>query len=445
MEKLSHLTWDWLGGLIKRWRWSMFWRGFWLSLVIGLFLVGVPGMRPDPQSESFQALGAARDYLFDFAAWEAASLTDKAVNDAVGAQRYMSQQDQVDYVRDYLELVGQIAELERQIEDYYVDPSIADPEAATIDLRNKRDSLREDQRSRQALAESIIQSQVDEVLVDYGFGVGGKILPPLSIRFTELPTILITSPRDRIERTGSYVLQHGLVVDQQEALESEVDTELGVSSLVVPIGGLGIWPAMLIETSSVPFTYEVTAHEWTHHLLAFYPLGFNYGVTPELYTMNETTASIVGKEIGWAVLDRYYPDLAPPPPDYTPQQQPEFTPPADPDQPPAFDYRAEMHATRVRVDELLAAGKIEEAETYMEQRREVFVEQGYRIRKLNQAYFAFYGAYADEPGATGTDPVGPAVRELRYYSDSLYDFVSTIRGMTTFAELEAELSARSAR
>jgi hypothetical protein len=445
MDKLPYTIWDRLAGLIKRWRWPMFWRGFWLVLVIGLFLVGVPGMRPDPQSEAFQALGAARDYLFDFVDWEIESLADKAINGAVGALHYMSVEEQVDYVRGYLELVGEIAALEDQIEAYYIDPAVTDPEAATLDLRSERDSLREEQRSRQALAEAIIQSQVDEVLVDYGFGIGGQVLPPLSIRFTELPTILITSPRDRIERTGSYVLQHGLAVDQQEALESQVDSELGVSSLVVPIGGLGIWPAMLIETSSVSFVYEVTAHEWTHHLLAFYPLGFNYGVTSELYTMNETTANIVGKEIGWAVLDRYYPDLAPPPPDYTPETTADASPSADPDQPPAFDYRAEMHETRVRVDELLAAGKIEDAEAYMEQRRVMFVEQGYRIRKLNQAYFAFYGAYADEPGATGADPVGPAVRELRYYSDSLYDFVSTMRRMTTFDELEAELAARSAR
>ncbi len=73
-----------------------------------------------------------------------------------------------------------------------------------------------------------------------------------------------------------------------------------------------------------------------------------------------------------------------------------------------------MHTTRVHVDELLAAGKITEAETYMDQRRQVFWDNGYPIRKLNQAYFAFYGAYADVPGgAAGEDPVGPAVRALR--------------------------------
>lgn len=105
--------------------------------------------------------------------------------------------------------------------------------------------------------------------------------------------------------------------------------------------------------------------------------------------------------------------------------------------PPPFDFREEMHETRVRADELLAQGKIEEAEAYMEQRRQVFWEHGYLIRKLNQAYFAFHGAYADVPGgAAGQDPVGPAVRTLREQSDSLADFINTIAWMTSFEELQ---------
>ena len=35
--------------------------------------------------------------------------------------------------------------------------------------------------------------------------------------------------------------------------------------------------------------------------------------SPELRTMNETTASIAGKEIGRALIERYYPELLPPP------------------------------------------------------------------------------------------------------------------------------------
>ena len=100
-----------------------------------------------------------------------------------------------------------------------------------------------------------------------------------------------------------------------------------------------------------------------------------------------------------------------------------------------------MRDTRVTVDQLLAEGKIEAAEQYMEQRREVFWENGYRIRKLNQAYFAFHGAYADEPGgAAGEDPVGAAVRDLRANSPTLSAFLNRISWMYSFDQLERTVS-----
>jgi hypothetical protein len=100
-----------------------------------------------------------------------------------------------------------------------------------------------------------------------------------------------------------------------------------------------------------------------------------------------------------------------------------------------------MHTTRVQVDALLAEGKIKEAETYMDQRRQVFWNNGYPIRKLNQAYFAFYGAYADVPGgAAGEDPVGPAVRALRAQSSSLAAFLKRIAQMSSFQQLQNALA-----
>jgi hypothetical protein len=112
---------------------------------------------------------------------------------------------------------------------------------------------------------------------------------------------------------------------------------------------------------------------------------------------------------------------------------------SDQNQPPAapvFNFNAEMHITRINADKLLAEGKIDEAETYMELRRRFFWDNGYHIRKLNQAYFAFYGAYADQPGgAAGVDPVGTAVRLLRAKSSSLEDFVNRIAWMWNFEQL----------
>ena len=95
-----------------------------------------------------------------------------------------------------------------------------------------------------------------------------------------------------------------------------------------------------------------------------------------------------------------------------------------------------MHQTRLRVDDLLASGEIEEAEQYMEERRLFFWENGYQIRRLNQAYFAFYGAYADAPGgAAGADPVGEAVRRLWLAADSPTQFLELISPMTSFQSL----------
>ncbi len=101
-----------------------------------------------------------------------------------------------------------------------------------------------------------------------------------------------------------------------------------------------------------------------------------------------------------------------------------------------------MRETRVQTDELLAAGKIDEAEAYMEQRRQLFVANGHFIRKLNQAYFAFYGAYNAEPGgapAAGRDPVGPAVQRLRQRSASLGDFLRAMATVQRYDDLVSKL------
>jgi len=77
-----------------------------------------------------------------------------------------------------------------------------------------------------------------------------------------------------------------------------------------------------------------------------------------------------------------------------------------------------------------------------EQGRRQILRNGYLLRKLNQAYFAFYGAYADVPGgAAGEDPVGPAVRALRERSTSLADFIHRIARMNSFEDLQAALAA----
>jgi hypothetical protein len=96
-----------------------------------------------------------------------------------------------------------------------------------------------------------------------------------------------------------------------------------------------------------------------------------------------------------------------------------------------------MRKTRLRVDELLGDGKVEEAEAYMEDRRRLFVDNGIYIRKLNQAYFAFHGSYATSPASVS--PVHGQLQELRRRSGSLSEFLHTVAQFNSYEEFRAHL------
>jgi len=407
-----------------------------LALLLATLLLGLAAEGPPPACLDTQGKRLLAGERFDFATWEVGALLGKLAHSLVAPQRYMDKAARHDFFLDYLELVADIQRLDWEIQRAYTDPEVEDAETATVELRVQLAELRAVEDAHQPIAEAILEEQTACILVDEGFGVLGQEFPPVSTHFTPLPLLLIVSPRDHIERIFSLGLRHGLDVAQRETIEEQVDASFDVSSLVTGIGGLAAYPAMLLESSSLNWVAEVTAHEWTHHYLTSRPLGWNYDAAPETRTINETVASIVGKETGPRMVARYYPELLPPEPEPVLEEPEEKAPPPEP---PSFDFRAEMRETRIRVDELLARERIEEAESYMEERRQEFVAHGYHIRKLNQAYFAFHGAYADQPGAAGADPIGPAVRELRARSPDIHTFVARVARVTTLAELEALL------
>jgi hypothetical protein len=340
-------------------------------------------------------------------------------------------------VEEYISLTRQKQDLENQLVQVYSDPAISDPTRTSQPIRDQLASINNRLAFVSPFAESILQNQISTVSKEMGLAFLGQPLPPILFHATPLPKALIVSPREVIRQDANISLETGMTLDQILKLENDVSKGLGVSALVEDVGGVGTYPTMVQQTSDLNWLTEVISHEWIHNFLQLRPLGLNYETNSDLRTMNETTANLAGKEIGLEVIRRYYPALLPLPP--TPE---EASPPKAESLPlepavPEFDFRAEMHTTRVQADSLLAEGKIEEAEAYMEIRRKIFWEHGYQIRKLNQAYFAFHGAYADEPGgAAGTDPVGPAVRELRAKSASLADFINRISWMTSFDQLK---------
>jgi hypothetical protein len=405
----------------------------WLLVVLVL-----SGSIVSPGDSTERVRAFTRAIEFDYLAWTLNAFGVKIGQLALGVGEYLSAADRKQIVLDYLELVRKIQQGEGQVSNIYADPLIEDPEAASIDLRLQLEDLRERQALLEPLAEQVLQIQISVVTADFDLSLGGQPIPPVLFRTTPPPDALIISPREVIRQDANISIRPDLTIDQISALEDSIDRRLGVSSLVVGIGGIGLYPTMVMQTTDINWLTEIVAHEWIHNYLTLRPLGINYLTSPELRTMNETVASIAGKEIGRAVVERFYPEFTPQLPEPSlADEQSEPTQPAAPEQPLPFDYRAEMRETRVQTDRLLAEGEIEAAETYLELRRRFFWDNGYRIRKLNQAYFAFYGAYADEPGgAAGADPVGAAVRTLRAQTTSLAEFIDRIAWMWSFEQLQ---------
>ncbi|MGE5072049.1 MAG: hypothetical protein ACM3MF_01360 [Anaerolineae bacterium] len=418
----------------------MWYRAGWIFeyIVVAVVCVAIlTGSAPRPADEIDRVRAYTRNIEFDYLSWMLDAARLKIQQGAVGVPGYLDLEESKSAVSDYMQVTDEIIRAEDALNKIYADPAISDKQGASANIRAQLDRLDAKQAELAKIAEGVLQGQVGQVAAEQGLTLLGQPIPTVLYHSTSVPDALIISPRKHIEQSANISITPGLTADQQTTLEDRVDKGLDVSSLVVPIGGVGVYPTMVMRTTDLSWLTSTVAHEWTHNYLEFRPLGLLYDKTPELRTMNETTADIVGGEIGSEIMKRYYPELhASVLPSLDLVALPGNHPnPGDVPRPP-FDFRAEMHTTRVTADALLAEGKIAEAEAYMEMRRQIFVENGYYIRRLNQAYFAFYGAYADVPGgAAGEDPVGPAVRALRAQSNTLEDFVNRISWMTSFDQL----------
>lgn len=401
-------------------------------LMVFLYAVG-PAVVPlnDPK-EKIRAY--TRSEEFDYVDWTLDAVVTKFGRSPLKTASYLDYESQRQVVFDYLNLVESIKLAEAELNLIYTDPDIADPETRAEPVRQRLDGLYQQRSELAPVAEAVLQDMVAVTVHQLGFTPAGQPIPPVLYHSTPLPWALIVSPRDRIEQEANISLAVSLTVEDHIQIEDQISDTLDYSTLVVPVGGIGTYPTMVAQTTNLNWLASVVAHEWIHNYLTLRPLGVRYEQSPELRTINETTASLAGDEIGAALIAEFFPEFVPPPPPPPPDDQ--ETPPPTPE-PPVFNFRAEMHQTRITVDQLLAEGEIEEAERYMEERRQFFWDNGYRIRKLNQAYFAFYGAYADQPvGSAGEDPVGAAVRSLRAQSASLIDFVNKVSRVKSYEQLQ---------
>ena len=416
-------------------KWLKYFFQFLFYLAIFLFALGPAAVTLNDPREQIRAYTRAEE--FDYVEWTLNALAVKLGRAPLQTTGYMDREGQRQVVLDYIALIDEIRVAEAELSLIYTNPEIDSPEVMAAPVHERLEDLYNQRDEIGPLAESVLQQMVSATVTKMGFTRLGQPLPPVMYHSTPLPWALIVSPRDRIEQTANISLATHLTLEDHIRIEDQISAELETSTLVVPVGGVGTYPTMVAQTTNLNWLASVVSHEWIHNYLSLRPLGVRYEATPELRTINETTASIAGDEIGAALIAEFFPEFVPPPPPPPPPSTDEKVSPVLPPEPPAFDFREEMYQTRIRVDELLAEVKIDEAESYMEARRQVFWENGYLIRKLNQAYFAFHGAYADQPvGSAGEDPVGAAVRDLRGRSASLIEFVKAVEKVKSFEQLE---------
>ena len=429
-------------------------RTAWKAIALLLTLLLAGGGAPSSlqlRAATIKAAAALPD--FSFAAWELRAFVQMFGAGEQNRLNRLSEDEQVELVRAYMKRRQRIEELEDELSQI-VALTLQDGTASQAEPRRELAVLHGKQEARRPLVEAILERQVHAELIDAGLDMRGIVWPPVSFTFIEPPLKLTVSPRERIATVHSRVLQTDFDPVTLAERERAIEESSNLSAHISRIGGMAVYPAIVVEQSSLAWVLSTIAHEWTHHYLFLFPLGLRYATNDELTTINETVSDILGDEIGERLAHRYYPEAVPQPPAgpgaaaeedcacntfelWTNALEAEQQRWERPGRPFRFDFRREMRETRLHVDALLEAGLVETAEAYMEARRRFFVAQGYPLRVLNQAYFAFNGSYAT--GAASSSPIGPQLQRLRAESDDLAHFLTTVRWFTSVGDLEEAL------
>ena len=271
-----------------------------------------------------------------------------------------------------------------------------------------------------------IETQIQKIVRDQirieGMDTKGFVFPPVFINVFTPPLLLVTSPRNEILRQKEILLETNMQDTRKSIIEQQMLEENNLSAVVLEIGGLASYPSMIKPHTNFERLFQLTAHEWLHQYLAFYPLGRSIFNNSEMTEINETLAGIFGKTIaakicsGESELSEVYCE------NYNQLHSPNTT----------FDYDLFMRETRQTVDHLLTQNQILGAEKYMEERRIQLIKEGVFIRKINQAWFAFHGTYADSP--TSVSPVFSILQKLEKKSANIKEFIDILKNLDNYDE-----------
>ena len=257
------------------------------------------------------------------------------------------------------------------------------------------------------------------------------IFPPVDISLEPPPLILVISPRDKIQIEKSVFLSPDLLNAKKNSIENEILQKNNKSAYISNLSGLSTYPTLISNEYNSLEIFSTTAHEWLHLYWFFRPFGQNIFKSNEMRTLNETAADIAGRELG---LQTYInlnikSDTSVKSNPSTAKKYPQFT--------------KHMRETRIEVEKMLKNNNIEEAEKYMKKRWWELSLAGYNLRKINQAYFALYGIYAESAGSVS--PIGEQLREFRSLVPTTGEFVKEISQISSYSDFLEELKNKKSK
>ena len=396
----------------------------WALLVVAAFV-----MTGTDSARWTAAATVGGPYSFSIFWWEVANVPDKWTN--LLREMFLdgrpTREQRLADLEEYLEAARLARKEERRLDGRLV--RTVSHAGSVEELEQAREYLRELMEIKRGLrpsAEEAVETELDRVFKDEGLAWRDRItFPPVDFRFEQPPTLLVTSRRDRLQVLEAVLLEPDLDLLVRDELEKRLFDWYGVSALVDNLAGLATYPLLVSDLYPLRDLLRVAAHEWLHGYFLFRPLGRNIYSTEAMFSLNETIADVAGRELGDAAFARMGGDLSENASRYLApdQRDPVFT--------------REMRETREGVEELLAEGRVEEAEEYMKRRWWDFRLGGYGLRKLNQAFFAFRGRYAEGPASTS--PIGREVNEMRGYHETVGSFIKTVEKVSTYDEFLDEL------
>ena len=370
----------------------------------------------------------ALPYRYSITGWEVRNFPDKWLHmlSTLLPGREKSDSERREELYRYFDLGRELLIARDALNRAMSDPSVG----GEVSLEGEVERVADERTALRDGVEETIESVLSTAIRESGLSEWERfVFPPVDIRLAGPPVLLLTSPRDRIERQHEVLLEPDISLVVRERLEDRLMAENDVAALSFQVAGLAAYPASVLDIIPLDDTLRASAHEWMHHYMAFRPLGQKMFTSAEMVTLNETLADMVGREIGDRARERLLEGAERPSVPAAPPPAPES---GRHDRGEHFGFSEEMRETRLRVDELLAEGKVDEAEAYMEERRLYFVENGYPIRRLNQAYFAFHGTYAEN--AASSSPIAGQLHRFRELSPDLRTFVLRMADISSYSQ-----------